>query len=315
MSLYQKYRPKTLRELHGNRLLVESLGLMLDEPEKMPHAVLLTGPSGCGKTTIGRIIRDALGCGEYDYTEMDSAGFEGGVETIRELRRKMSLRPISGPVRVYLLDEIHMLGTGGDSAKNAAQNALLKALEETPKHVYFILCTTDPQRLLKTVRNRCMQFSVTPLSERQMIGLLNEILGAEGKSGAVSEEVLRLICRESLGSPRTAINALQKVMDLDQRQQGRAVEKAIADENETIELCRALIAGRDWSEMRTILKGLQEQEPESVRRAVLGYCNSVLLGEDSARAAAIIREFQYPVYDSGWPALTAACYMITEMSK
>jgi DNA polymerase III subunit gamma/tau len=315
LSLYQKYRPKTLKDVHGNRLLLESLESMLDAPEKMSHAIMFTGPSGCGKTTLAYIIKDTLKCGEHDFTEADAAGFEGGVEYVRELRRKMTLRPISGPVRVYLLDECHLLGTGGDSPKNIAQNALLKALEQTPKHVYFILCTTDPQRVLKTIRTRCIQFSVTPLSSRLMTKLLNNILDSENKSGAVSEDVMELICKESLGSPRSAINALQKVMDLAPRLQAQAVEKAMSDENETIELCRALIAGKNWAILKMILKGLQEQEPESVRRAVLGYCNSILLGEDSARAVVIIREFQYPTYDSGWPSLTAACYMVMEAGK
>lgn len=311
MGLYQKYRPTRLDEFYGNRLTVEALASIQDD---LPHAIIFTGPSGCGKTTLARIIKNALNCGDMDFIEMDAAGFQGGVDTVREIRRQMAHRPIDGPVRVWLLDEVHMLGEGGDSAKNKAQNALLKALEEAPKHVYFLLATTDPQRVLKTIRTRCMEFRVTPLSERQMTSLLEDIMKKEGKVGYVGQDVLSLICKESLGSPRAAINALQKVIDLDKRQQAKAVEAALTEENQVIDLCRALIARKNWKTVSLILKGLQEQEPETVRRAVLGYCNSVLLGGSSMQAASIIREFQYAVYDSGWPQLTAACYMITELS-
>lgn len=305
MSLYLKYRPTSLQQIQGNRTMIEALEGVLAYRDEIPHAILLTGPSGCGKTTIGRIIRDILQCGATDYTEVDSADFRG-IDTVRDIRRRMHLKPMTGPVRVWLIDEVHKM-------TNDAQNAFLKALEDTPPHVYFILCTTDPQKLIKTIITRCMEFRVSALGERQMTHLLKQIAAAEGKQ--ITDGAIIQIARGSLGSPRAAINALQKIIDLDPKQQERAVEKAMAEEVQSIELCRALIGGKGWDVVRDLLKGLQDQEAETVRRSVLGYCNSVLLTENNARAAMIIRELQYPTYDSGWPGLTGMCYMASEMSK
>lgn len=311
MDLYKKYRPDNLKNFFGNRITIEALESVLAEREKIPHAILFTGPSGCGKTTLGRLVKNTLECHDLDYTEMDAAGFEGGVETIREIRRRMVLRPAAGKTRVWLLDECHMIGEGGDSPKNKAQNALLKALEEAPAHVYFILCTTDPQRLLKTIKSRCMEFRVQSLSERQMTQLLNFVLKAEDKIGNVTEDALSLISKNSLGSPRTALNLLQKVIDLDKRQQTKAVEEAETQDTQIIDLCRNLLKRAKWSVIRPILQGLQDQEAETVRRKVLGYCNAVLLNENDVFAAAIIREFRYNTYDSGWSQLVESCYSLT----
>lgn len=315
MSLYNKYRPKTLTEFYANRGLIEALETNLSDPNKIPHALLFTGPSGCGKTTLARIVKNVLGCHDMDYTELDAATYRS-IDDVREIRQKMGLKPIAGSVRVWLLDEVHMLGTGGASEKNAAQNALLKALEDMPPHVYFILATTEPQMLLKTIKTRCMTFDIPPLASRQMIKLLRSITEKENKSEKVSDEIIELIARESLGSPRAAIVSLEKVIDLDNNQQAKAVEKAMSEANQAIDLCKVLIRGGvGWSSVSKILNGLQEQQPESVRRLVLQYAQSVLLKEDNVRAFAIIRLFKAPTYDAGWPMIVANCYELMEMEQ
>ena len=101
-----------------------------------------------------------LGCRGGDYREIDSADFRG-IDTIREIRKQIQYLPIESDCRMWLLDEVHMLTA-------PAQEALLKALEDTPKHVYFALCTTEPQKLIKTIKGRCTHYTVDLLNEKQI---------------------------------------------------------------------------------------------------------------------------------------------------
>lgn len=299
MSLYHKHRPKTLEEMAGNRDTVESLSTVLagDDP---PHAFLLTGPSGTGKTTAARIISSRLGCEELDFREVDSADFRG-VDTIRDIRRNSKLKPMAGKVRVWLLDECHQL-------TKDAQNALLKALEDPPGHAYFLLATTDPEKLLPTIRTRCMEFSFSPLPERLMKRLLTKVAEAEGKE--LPEEVAQQIALDSLGSARQALMVLEAVISLPKEEMLRAASRQAEKLNQCIELCRTLIKGGSWAAVSGILKGLQREDPEKTRRAVMGYCRAVLLGSATCepKAALILTTFSGSnLYDSGFDGLVGLC--------
>lgn len=189
-----------------------------------------------------------------------------------------------------------------------AQNALLKALEDAPAHVFFILCTTDPQKLLPTIRGRCLQFQVNPLTERQMKILLNEIVYAENKE--VSEEVIDLIIRDSLGSPRNALQVLEKIIDLSSREQKKAAEKAASEANVVIDLCRLLMKSPrpKWQDITKIITGLGEADLEQTRLAVMGYCAAVLLKADNPQAYLVMDAFREPWYNNGRSGLVLACY-------
>jgi len=303
MSLYLKYRPTELAEVKGNTIVVKSLEGMLGDPATCPHSFLLYGPTGCGKTTLGRIIADMLGCKGNDYHEVDSADFRG-IDTVREIRKNAGFLPMEGDVRVWMIDECHKM-------TNDAQNALLKILEDTPEHVYFILCTTDPQKLLPTVKGRCTQFQLLPLNEAQMLGLLRRIAKAEGQT--LEQEVFDQIIKSSNGLPRNAIQNLEQVLNVDAEKQMEIAKKAEMTENLSIDLCRALIKRASWKEVAGILTGLKDQEPESIRRSVLGYCQAILLnGKDEALCGLIMEMFLDNTYDSGFPQLTFACYTITK---
>ena len=202
MPLHLKYRPKNFSEFVGNPGTVEALETVLAKPKnEIPHAFLFCGPSGCGKTTLARIVKNELGCSNEDFIEIDSGDFRG-IDTIRDIRQNMVFRPLSGGIRVWLLDECHQLSKD-------AQNAFLKALEDTPEHVYFLLATTEPEKLLKTIRTRCARFDVHPLSERMMVRHLRKITEKEGKK--VPNEVLSQIASDSLGSVRQALVILDKI--------------------------------------------------------------------------------------------------------
>jgi DNA polymerase III subunit gamma/tau len=301
MSLHLKHRPKEFKEVIGNPNLVASLQGMLEDRGSFPHSLLFHGPMGCGKTTLARIVAKELNCGERDLKEIDSAQFRG-IDTARELRNSCQYKPIEGESRVYIIDECHKM-------TNDAQNAMLKVLEDTPKHAYFILCTTEPQKLIGTVRNRCSEFQVSTLSDKEMLRLIKRVSHKEGEK--LEEEVIKQVIEDALGIPRTALQILKQVFSVTDEKRLEMARKAAEEQSEVIQLCRALIKNRGWREISKTLQGLRNQDPENVRRAVLGYMTNTILKTDNTNAHLVMEEFIEPFYNSGFPGLVFACYCVT----
>ncbi|MHA1794693.1 MAG: DNA polymerase III subunit [Promethearchaeota archaeon] len=299
MALYHKYRPKSFDEIFGNGETVRALKGMLAQDDK-PHSILFYGPSGCGKTTLARIVASELGCKGSDFTEVDTADFRG-IDTIRDIRMKSQYKPLEGEVKVWLLDECHKLS-------NDAQNALLKILEDTPPHVYFILATTDPQKLIPTIKGRCAQFEVKPLSEKQMKRLLFKVVKSEKEH--LERKVYDQIVRDSLGSPRNALQLLDKVLAVEPEYRLKVAEKEAEQQFKTIELCRALLQRKSWKFVSKILKSLQDEDPEGIRRAIMAYMGKILIDGENDLAALVMEEMMTSVYYNGFPGLIFACYSI-----
>jgi DNA polymerase III gamma/tau subunit len=297
MTLYQKHRPTDLDQIIGNNDTVKALKAIIRKQDP-PHAYPFHGSSGCGKTTIARIIATELGCIGSDFREKNTADFRG-IDTIREIIHQSQFKPIEGNFRGWLLDEVHML-------TNEAQNALLKALEDAPKHVFYFLATTNPQKLLETIRSRCSQYQLSPLNELQMKKLLRDVVNAEGDS--LDKQVYDQIILDSQGRPRDALNILEKTLSVESEDRLRIAQQAAKQQSKTIELCQAMLNGSPWKKISHILDGLRDEEPESVRRAVLGYCTTVLLRGENDRAGIVMDELKRPIYDSGFPGLVLACY-------
>jgi DNA polymerase-3 subunit gamma/tau len=297
MGLATDHRPQTLDEIYGNQDTVATIRSLLDR-EDPPHSWLMYGPTGAGKTTIGRILARELGASGDDYREIDTADFRG-IDMVRELRKQSQFVPLEGSSRVWLLDECHKLS-------NDAQNALLKALEDPPDHVYYILCTTDPQKLLPTIRGRCSQHSVTALSEREMRKLARDVAKAEGEK--LGKEVLQQIVETSQGLPRDGLQVLDKVLAADPDSRMTIAQQRADQQAQAIELARGLLKGTGWKKISNILNDLKDEDPEAVRRQVLGYFSSVLLGGENDQAAAVMEEFTEPFYNNGFPGLVFACY-------
>lgn len=309
IELYKKHRPGKLETVVGQQGAVASLAKMFQRGD-VPHALLLTGPSGCGKTTIGRIVKKHLECGDQDYTEINSADFKG-IDMVREIRKQMHLAPISGDVRIWLIDEAHKL-------TNDAQNALLKILEDTPSHAYFLLATTDPQKLLKTIHTRCSEVKLSPLSAAELVKLVKRVIDKEGLD--VREDVVDEIVDAADGSARKALVILQQVAGLPAEEQLKAIQTTTFNKDAALDLARLLVTKPQagWADCASILRSLKDEDPEGIRYCVLGYARSCLVGSENRppvtklvqRAFRVIDVFSSNFYDSKQAGLAAACYEV-----
>ena len=224
ISLYRKYRPKTFSDVVGQEVVVKILKNSILN-NKISHAYIFSGPRGTGKTSIAKIFSKAVNClnttdgdlcnncenclqnidEEIDIIEIDAAS-NNGVDEIREIRNNVKLMPVHLKYKVYIIDEVHMLST-------SAFNALLKTLEEPPKHVIFILATTEFNKIPATVISRCQKFDFKKITNKQIEDRLKYILEQEKKS--LNGEVISLIAKLSDGGLRDAINMLNQVISLE----------------------------------------------------------------------------------------------------
>jgi DNA polymerase III gamma/tau subunit len=304
MELAKKYRPKLFKEVMGQKQVVHELQEYVKK-RTVPHCVLFCGPSGTGKTTLARIVANKLNCGPNDYVEINGASTRG-IDDIRDrIERRMGMSAMrSGGVRVYCLDEAHKL-------TNDAQNALLKILEEPPKHVYFMICTTAPKKLIDTIQNRCTTFALKLLANEEMESLIERVLEKERLK--LTEEMITKLVEVSSGSPRKALVILDKVVNIDDPVKKLAAIRSSDAEKQAIDLVRLLqFTKPKWPEVVKILDGLDEPE-ESFRHLVLGYAKSVLKGggKFAPRAFLIIQAFRDDWYSCGQAGLYASCYEVS----
>ena len=200
-ALYRKYRPSSLEELVGQPDAVQLISEQIKN-SNLSHAYLFSGPRGVGKTSLARIIATTIGCDPvFDITEIDAAS-HNKVDDVRELNDSVNFIASSpGKKRVFILDEVHMLS-------NAASNAFLKTLEEPPEHVIFILATTEPERVIETIRSRTTQIAFKRIKNADIITSLEKISKAEKIK--LSKDVLEYIANQSDGSLRDAINLFEQ---------------------------------------------------------------------------------------------------------
>ena len=200
-ALYRKYRPDSLKKLVGQPDAVALIEKQVKN-DNLSHAYLFSGPRGVGKTSLARIIATTLGCDPvFDITEIDAAS-HNKVDDIRELNDSINFIASSpGKKRVFILDEVHMLS-------NAASNAFLKTLEEPPEHVIFILATTEPERVLETIKSRTTHIAFKRIGNDEIISTLNEI--GKNEKIKINDDVLSYIANQSDGSLRDAINLFEQ---------------------------------------------------------------------------------------------------------
>jgi len=224
VALYRKYRPATFAEVVGQEHVTEPLSTALTAG-RINHAYLFSGPRGCGKTSSARILARSLNCeqgptatpcgvcdsciglapngpGSIDVVELDAAS-HGGVDDTRELRDRAFYAPAQSRYRVFIVDEAHMVTTAGF-------NALLKIVEEPPDHLIFIFATTEPEKVLPTIRSRTHHYPFRLLPPRTMRGLIERICAQEDV--VVDDAVYPLVIRAGGGSPRDTLSVLDQLL-------------------------------------------------------------------------------------------------------
>ncbi len=303
-ALYRRYRPSRFQDaFFGQDHVVAALRNAI-EGDRVGHAYLFSGPRGTGKTTSARILAKALNCtdlrggepcnecdsclafqagGSYDLHELDAAS-NNGVDAMRDLIGKVALGS-PGRTKVYILDEVHMLSSG-------AENALLKTLEEPPPHVVFVLCTTEPNKVVPTIRSRTQHLEFSLLSASQVGDLIDHVVGDAGIE--ITPEDRQYVIRAGGGSARDTLSALDQVVAAGGAPQGgehlEALFQSLIDRDAAQALTAidgALQAGRDAASIGTSLLHELRTVFLAAMRADLGHLPEAERDRAVARAASM----------------------------
>ena len=290
----------------GNESAITSLSKAINK-KNHSHVYLFSGPAGTGKTTTARILSKMFNAGEMDIREFNIANMRG-IDDARKIIEQIRFNPSDGEAIVYILDECHKFTSD-------AQNALLKPLEDTPESVYFFLCSSEPNKLIKAIKSRCTPINFKLLNNDELLLILNRVVKKEKVT--IDKEILETIAENAEGSPRNALVLLEKVIDIENKKEAiEIIKNGIIDEDdaEIIELARALLDTKNtWKEIAKILKKLKENnkldEPETVRYIVLGYMSAVLLnGSMNKRAAIALESFSEPTFNTGKNGIILAAF-------
>lgn len=300
MGLYQDRRPTSLDAMVGQQAAVSQLKNFLASKE-VPHVLLFSGPSGVGKTTAARIIASSLSdsC-KIDQVEKNAAS-DNGIDMVRDIEAKMRLKPLSGGVRVYIIDEVHAVSPQG-------QRALLKVLEDTPKHVYFIFCTSNPEKLEKPFLNRCTHVKFGEIAFPELVKLLESTAKALG----LSLDSPARIAEAAGGSARQALVLLEQLSHTDKALWAEVLHDSTEVSPDLFQLVKDLYSGvKIFPKHAEAIKNLPEGEVERLRITILSYGATMLRSGSAAsvKAAKVMSQFKEPFFSSKKSGFTLAIYL------
>ena len=314
MSLYQSVRPEKLEHIVGQPEAVTILKNAIAAKDRQ-HAYLFHGPSGCGKTTMARVLARLLGCdvkpdGSLDYEEVNASDTRG-IDDMRRIIRDSMYPPMSGGVRVLVLDEAHAL-------TKDAMNCMLKPLEDPPAHQYYLLCTTEPNKLLKTIQTRCMHVPVKPLVLDDIFNMLVDTIKRHDLADP-GDGILSAITERSEGCPRSALNMLEQCLGLPEKEAIVAISNFHTKEQEAFKICQMLVGGKDWNVIAPAYNDVADKNPEGMRRMFLSYLKSCLLKArkpaEAARYVGMIEELSENTFDLGEPKLLAMMWQASRVGR
>lgn len=292
-DLHIKYRPKTFANVIGHEEEVASIINAIHDGRG--HTILLTGPSGVGKTTIARLIAAEVGCSRYNLREIDAATHTG-IDAMREVAEALQFKAMgNSKTKVVIIDEAHALS-------KAAIQSLLKVLEEPPANTYWVLCTTEPAKIIQTVITRCLVYDLKPIDANKIQALLKRV--AKKEKIKLKEDILDLLVKEAYGSPRQALTYLQVCSTCKTRKQAAKMIGSAESSEPLMTLCRLLVRGRGitWPKVRKLLKNLEGTNNESIRLTILAYFTKCIMGTDDQKKVlyylSIIENFDQPFNQS-----------------
>ncbi len=306
--LHIKYRPKEFVDVVGQDAIVESIRQTISNQK----FYLLYGMRGTGKTTIAYLIADALGCRGSGLVKINASS-RNKIEDARAVENDCMYFPVEGDVTVYIFDEAHRLTPD-------AQNALLTLLEEPPPHIFFIFCSTEPNKLLKTVRSRAASYEFKPILRKDIKVILDRVCKKEGI--VLDPKAHEWVVENSEGIPRDALILLDQIKDMkDLEKIKEIILLSSEDEADVRELCRVVFKGEKWKDALRLVDKLNA-DPERIRRALLGYLSSVLkmkfnkdeYAKPDLRVIKMMNLFLVPFYDTGVPGLIHALARIFSKS-
>lgn len=300
-ALITKYRPQKFGDVRGHDAVVKSLQANLKKGST--RTFMFSGPPGTGKTTLARLVAQSIGCLPRDLLEIDAAVYTG-IDDIRAVTSPLQYRPVGeGAVKAIIVDEVQGLS-------KAAAQALLKNLEEPQDWVRWFLCTTEPTKILESIRTRCTRYELKPVAVDTLIDLLDDI--AEKEDLELDTKIIDLCAKEAAGSPRQAIANLAACIGAKTLSDAKELLRSAIASEEAVNLARALVKGAGWVEIQQILNDLKDTSPESVRHVIRAYLTSVILKsnkeETAGRGLEMLQEFSEPFHPSdGISPLVMAC--------
>ena len=281
MAYHTAYRPRELEDVIGQAHIVAPLRNIIEG--NRAHTFMFHGPSGCGKTTLARIVADMVGC--VEPREVNAAS-NTGVDAARALEESTHFVSLHGGPHVIIMDECHRLS-------KQAWDVLLKPTEEPGQHVYWIFCTTEPEKVPTTIRTRCVSYAVRPASIYQLEELMQS-MSQDNPPG-----VHRLCAQTSGGSPRQALVNLTAVHGLQDIDEVKQTLSRVASSRKAVDLAKMLLTTSfDMGNAKDILRDIADENPESIRLTMYHYILPAAMGKNTTWLNIVLSELEKPAIES-----------------